>query len=544
MRIRLTILIIFLYTCVDVCSQDLKSDDFSKLRESLQLFTNQELYLSGDEILVSVRCKVESLDKPISKVVYVELVNKNGIPRIQQAIAIKNGVANARLYLPSTFESGDYVLVAHTKWSRNYGNHLLPQKNLKIINAFAKISRDIFISDSLTQSPNSASKLLQTDKDIYVPRDTVKLPLDSLASKNYIFDLLVQKKSPGVKGAGNKEQTDPSVAIEPTNIIVPDYRGYLISGRVQNKSGQGIPGVLLSITFPEDQLVRFVTSNEKGRFHIYSEEVISSKALEILPQNEKSKDLKIILDNPFLDDYSFLNQAILKIDSTAEKYILDRSIELQLINAYYEALEVENNSDKAEGLNGLTPKIYNLDEYTRFPLLEDPVIEFVHELRIRRAGEYTAFTMPYHTSPQGVDSVLAMLDNVPIYPAKILEENSGFFETIELYMEPFTINGVDFKGAVNFTTFEKHKEKINSGSIPIASTNVSPRGSDIPGPVQNDRIPDLRNQLYWESNLSINKEAIRFIASDSPGEYEVILKGFDDKGKNVLTEYAYFVIED
>ena len=343
-----------------------------QLKESLQLFTNQELYLSGDEMLVSVRCKVENLDKPISKVVYVELVNNKGIPKIQQAIAMKNGVANTRLYLPSTFESGDYVLVAHTKWSRNYGNHLFPQKNLKIINAFAKISRDIFITDSLTQSPKSASKLLRIDKDIYVPRDTVELPLNSLASKKYKFDLLVQKKSPRVKGASYKEQTNPSVAIEPNNLIVPDYRGYLISGRIQNKSGQVIPGVLLSITFPEDQLVRYVTSNEKGRFHIYSEEVISSKALEILPQDDKSKDLKIILDDPFLDDYSFLNQTILKLDSTAEKYILDRSIELQLINAYYEALEVESNSDKVKGLNGLMPKVYNLDEYTRFPLLEDP----------------------------------------------------------------------------------------------------------------------------------------------------------------------------
>ena len=58
-----------------------------------------------------------------------------------------------------------------------------------------------------------------------------------------------------------------------------------------------------------------------------------------------------------------------------------------------------------------------------------------------------------------------------------------------------------------------------------------------------ENIPDYRRILFWQPhvNLESNQLQFEFFASDSKGEYEVILDGFTSYGKPIYNSQTIIV---
>lgn len=115
------------------------------VQEKIYIHTSQNFYLTGETLWFKVYTVDGSFHKPlaVSKVAYVEILNKDNVPVLQAKISLKNGEGSGTFYLPASFVSGNYRLRAYTRWMRNFDAGFFFEKQLTIVNTFRKLESEI-----------------------------------------------------------------------------------------------------------------------------------------------------------------------------------------------------------------------------------------------------------------------------------------------------------------------------------------------------------------------------------------------------------------
>ncbi len=108
------------------------------LQEKLFIHTDRTHYLAGEYIRFKLYCMDASLHKPlsISKIAYIELINKEKVPSLQSKILIENGFGYSSLLVPSNLISGNYYLRAYTHRMINFDPEFYFEQPITIINPF------------------------------------------------------------------------------------------------------------------------------------------------------------------------------------------------------------------------------------------------------------------------------------------------------------------------------------------------------------------------------------------------------------------------
>ena len=103
-----------------------------------------------------------------------------------------------------------------------------------------------------------------------------------------------------------------------------------------------------------------------------------------------------------------------------------------------------------------------------------------------------------------------------------------------------------FNGVINLETFNNDFKLLETGDY-IVNTSIEPPvglkkyfKQDYSDKQKNERIPDYRNQLFWDPNLNINK-SVSFYTSDIKGFFKVELQGVLDDGTPVYIKDTFEV---
>jgi hypothetical protein len=109
--------------------------------EKLYVHTDQDLYLTGETLWFKIYYVDGALHQPgdISKVGYVEILDKDNRPVLQAKISLKNGQGNGALFLPATLNTGNYRLRAYTQWMKNFDPELFFYKTVNVVNTFRRL---------------------------------------------------------------------------------------------------------------------------------------------------------------------------------------------------------------------------------------------------------------------------------------------------------------------------------------------------------------------------------------------------------------------
>ncbi len=117
------------------------SDHYKQnLEEKLYVHTDQNAYLCG-EILWFKTYLVSAVNHqflPVSKIAYVEVLDKLNRPVLQGKISIKDAMGNGSFYIPHTIASGNYLLRAYTNWMKNFSPEGYFEKIITIVNTSNK----------------------------------------------------------------------------------------------------------------------------------------------------------------------------------------------------------------------------------------------------------------------------------------------------------------------------------------------------------------------------------------------------------------------
>ncbi|QRR02255.1 hypothetical protein [Dyadobacter sandarakinus] len=327
---------------------------------------------------------------------------------------------------------------------------------------------------------------------------------------------------------------------------LPEYDGHFIFAKLLNKNdstpAKGVEAFLASLDVPARLYVAH--SDPKGNLMFEVRKFTGPK--EITLQTNLSRDslYRFEFTSPFPRQFSDRKVPPFVFDKTMENQLLTRAINMQTSNAFMPVKYVDRNSTLTDSLPffGMPDEKYFLDDYTRFPTMEEVLREYVKGVLVRRRQKQWHFWMVdklipntlYNTDP------LILLDGIPVFNAgKIIEFDPLKVKKIELISSRYFLGLSTFTGIVSFSTYQGN----------LGGFELDPRVTVMPydgiqaerefyaprydSANAGSRIPDFRNLLYWSPGVTTGadgKAHVDFYTSDQDGHYRVVVQGMNPAG--------------
>ena len=244
----------------------------------------------------------------------------------------------------------------------------------------------------------------------------------------------------------------------------------------------------------------------------------------------------------------------MSIDTGLQAIIDERNIYTQIENAYYVSKKDSVPLTLSTSFYNLPDKIYSLDDFTRFPTMEDIFREYITEVVVKRSrGTFVLQAVSPGVGDPPSKEPLMLIDGVPILNTNTFMAYDPLkIERIEIVKEKYFYGSLYIDGIVSLKTYKgaiedlpsinSHREnlvKIQSGKIyffPDYSTDK----------FKLERVPDYRLQLYWKPNVSVTKDqstTVDFYTSDVMGDFEILVEGFTSDGALVSTREVISVLK-
>lgn len=202
---------------------------------------------------------------------------------------------------------------------------------------------------------------------------------------------------------------------------------------------------------------------------------------------------------------------------------------------------------------GTANETYYLDAYTRFPVMEEVMREYVHGVMVRKQKEnFQWFVLDNVNKSLFQEDPLVLLDGVPIFDIdKIMAFSPFKIKKMEVLDRKYFVGPASFSGLVSCTTylgdlggfeFNSKNPSIDYEGLERQTEFYSPRYQDQRQ--RESRVPDNRSLLYWNPSVMAGKgikQQVEFFSSDLPGKYQVVVEGITKEGVSGSSVYNFEV---
>lgn len=561
--------------------------------EELYIFTDRDVYISGEDVYLKVCCLDRKTRKPsgLSKVAYVTLLDKTSTPVVRIKIWMNGQSGSGKFTIPDTLSTGNYIVNGCTQLMRNYPPGSFVARKISVINPYIKtdlvetnrsdvVSGDTFQNDTepgrmpeyWETDDSKAECNIQTDKASYHPREKVLVTVRSVSKdgKPAVGDLTLSvtrafanygtdRNIPAgtVKDPGPGENF-PASARNKEKIFLPEPEGHLVTGTVYNTvTGDPVTNETMVLSFVgKTSLCRFSKTDEEGAFYFVINES-ARQEIVIQPLNPELKDLYVELNDPFPDEYNRYDVGQYFIDTTRLKEINDAVVSSQVQALYRASGDTPGKLRKKQPIHdfyGDPGYEVNLADFIELTSLGEvfrellPVVFTETRRGIRRL-------VLENSSPDErfLADPMVLVDGVPVSDHDaVLRISPGEVETIRILNSRYYVSDICIKGIIDIKTI-KGNFRVDGLDLPALRQEFEAplSGSDfLPAVYLTDthkqsRIPDFRNTLYWNPDISTDKNGIAvagFYTSDEPGDYVIIARGFTEDGQTVSASSVISVL--
>ncbi len=175
-----------------------------------------------------------------------------------------------------------------------------------------------------------------------------------------------------------------------------------------------------------------------------------------------------------------------------------------------------------------------------FESLKEHVIEYMLGVNIRgkRINVNTNYYRPDFSRPQ-----LVLLDGIPVDDSLVMHYDPALIQSLSVLNNRFYLGTTAFDGVIIIETFNGIFEGYEDPLLyPVETLPVSIVKSKI-DPTIEDTAPDMRDELYWNPEVSHSGGDwhLSFRTSDVVGEFVVEIQGVTNEG-NPNTVRKEFVV--
>ena len=529
-----------------------------RLRERVYISTDKEVYVAGDAVWMSAWCLDAATGalSTFSKTAYVEIHSPTGLVQTAK-ISLDGGRGAGRLFLPTTLPTGNYRLFAYTRLgaSEEGFDPLSGARTLSVFNTFSTERTggvEVVAQAPAAPAVPDAGSLLIGAPDA-AGSGTAAINISNPGPEAVSFSLSVRHDD-GIPAPDGKHIADflRDIRALPAargfdGSVIPEYEGEIIRARVTGTDAAGLDAVRKGYAFisspgtgenlytemiGEDGSATFFTSNIYGDQEMFLE----------IEGVDRENGIHLELTSPFLN-LPAGEIPSLPLYSGWSRALELRSLGMQLEKSFdadtlYTALPARMHRifDERECIS------YILDDYTRFPVMEELFIEFIQELRIRRVNGRRELQVAMSDLLGGFyfpsGNALVLLDGVPVLDhEKLFAYDPLLVQRIDIYSDEYIVGIRSFSGIVNFVTYK--------GTLPSMRFADNVRIVDFQGcslPLAytcagvDSEYPDYRQTLYWHPMLTLAPGESITLECKTPaysGRFEVVAEGLTEQGEAV-----------
>lgn len=532
-------------------------------QEGLLLLTDRGHYISGETIRYRAFYKkpAENSDVTWSTVLYVELILPNGNP-IAQSKVLLDSSASGTLVIPEGLSSGSYYLKAYTRWMRNCGPEDFVYTSVLIYDPY---NEQVLPVDTLGWEPRPVETLLSLtrmfgsdilecllSKEHYGTREEVVADLN-WDLPDAPANLTISVTRSGLQGDQSYFRPGCSEDNQRTSAFLPETQGLSLTGQaVSSLDRTPAPYATIYVSVLGGDRDFFCNySDSAGRFYFSFPAYAGEKDLFVSTYHSEINDLELLIDRDFSQDPLLLPSYPVRLDDTLSGLINEMSVNAQVSQQYYPMQEVKQEAQVSEELlfYGRPNSSIKFDDFINLPTLEEYFVEVVPQVAVRRSGGVRRLVIMGEHPDMTIFPPLLMIDGVAIFDVEaVLAVSPRLIERVEIVNAPYIRGNVSFGGIISLISKNNDLGYID---LPSSGLLVNYQMLDqtlkdtIQYGIQDPRLPDVRNTLYWNPELELNAEMgqqISFRTGDLKGAYEILIRGIDSSGK-YLEKRVPFLVE-
>lgn len=336
---------------------------------------------------------------------------------------------------------------------------------------------------------------------------------------------------------------------------LPELEAHILKIVITNAAtGKAIAGKNAYLTIPGNDF-KFYTSvsNEQGELWFLAKDFYTSAPAILTLESGSANAYNFNVISPYSNTpvYDLLP---LHVDSSTRSAIEERSLSMQVTNVFFKDF-ISHSSVFSDRLAffGLPDKTYFLDEYTRFPTLQEVMVEYIPEVQLRQRNKEFQLRVSDYPFARFFDAPpLLLVDGVPIMDSKDLMVIDPLrIEKIDLISRRFISGDNSFPGIVSYTSYDGEKPLMvtQEESIQLELEGLATErqfySPKYDHPETDPRTPDYRTLLYWNPNLNLQEKTkmLEFYTGDLPGTYIGIIEGRTEDGKLGTTTFQFTVTD-
>jgi hypothetical protein len=515
--------------------------------ELIRIYTDKDCYLAGEKLWIKLCLDDEAFPGNVmSRVAYVEICDTAQVCA-QAKIALEQGTGWACIQLPSSMHSGMYQLTAYTRYMRNLNSDCFPRKYVAVLNTLGTSEDDRLVINDSVVFPKTVfksfvgNKLLEGDKVTYGFREKVSLKLDSRLAEAKELVLSVVRKDCEV----NMSQPEVTVP-RPANgeRWVAECEGHIVTGKM--KGDKLLESVSTQLSCMGKEINVFEgKSKGNGTYNFYTYGVNGQQDIVLSALDDDEQPCRMEIVTPFVEQ---LPQHVPNLYCQYEESdMIARSVALQLTRAMPKTIYPKALDEVVYGQ--LPSRIYNLDEYVRFNVVKECIIEFIKGVTFDKEGHRTVIKM-FQENNRGYSMlpVLVLVDGIAFYDhSEVLGYNARNVHYIHQYRGNYTLGKTMYGGILSLITHRGTLPDIRLNSnMQMLSYEFPQDRPAFEMPNYNDeerkasRQPDFRHTMYWNPSV-IGKTEVEFYTSDLEGIYVATLQGVDADGKRIEINWEFEV---
>ena len=536
--------------------------------------TDRDSYLAGDDLWCSVWC-VDASDgcalSDFSNVAYLEVHSAKGMVASGK-ISLDGGRGAGSITLPGNMPTGNYRLIAYTAQNRNevgYDYDAPYSRTISVFNPFTKerVEGGVEIVDTeeytelIENAPRNASRggltvvvPMRAAQGERVPI-TIRGAEDATVSVSVWHDDGLLSASIGTIADFMAEARNVG-KVKFDYMTIPEYEGEIIEGRVVglDPSSHALNGKFAFISAPGNKSDVYSSDvDREGMVHFFTNNIYGNKELVCEIEGlDSTLACHIELVSPFVNP-QVSGIPSLPVCSALSERLTARSAAMQIEKRFasdtlFERLPVRENL-----LFGKEGTTYVLDDYTRFPLMEEVIVEYIPQLRARRNSDGSrdiqvriedSYRNYYFTSGMS----LMMLDGIPIFDhEKIYRYDPLLVETINIYPNTYYIGRRQYEGIVNFVTYKRNLPSMQfSSNVRILDFQgvAYPQAYTCSSLKLRGDYPDYRQTIYWHPLVDLDGGSTLTVDCATPqysGTFVVVVEGLTASGEPIYERKSFEV---
>lgn len=487
------------------------------LEETVTATISEEYLMPNEKLWVQIMATHEGKPTP-SKVVYMELLNRDYVPVVQEMTALTDGRAHGYLTIPESLPSDYYLLRIYTRNSPYYSpKHGVFHRLIGIVNPL--------IPPVLATKPvnnaflfNADSAITKKDSQLFEHKlndETINLQLKSQSSDLLTVSVSFQGEFPPIPELMEEKLYDPQP--DPKNYISEIF-GHIIHGKSLDRVIDTLETFFLSAHGLESKFIIGKTNPtgdvffETGEFFHFD---------YVIVQSDADKDqLNFVVESPFWQQKPTNGFTIpyLNFSDESFSFLQERMIAGQAAS-YFQSWMADPIPSNPRLF--LPDRSYLLDDYNRFDDMATVIREYVPEVLVRREDRKTVFrginkpaNQVFKTNP------LILIDGLPILDNDAFSKfNPVGIKRMEILNRELYLNHKLFEGAIVLTSFNNDfgKYDLPKNALFLAYKGVQFPLTPIEFSGEDQQLSSLGSLLLWKTltlqgsneNLTVPKPTLK-----------------------------------